>query len=143
MRVLIDTNVVVDVLQQREPWAQAGNRIFLSNANHLITGCLTAKELTDIYYFARKQFRGMEDVDKRARNVIENLMGLFEIIDTLSEDCRNAVAIKNNDYEDAVMIASAQRAEVDCIVTRNSEHYAAAQIPVYSPDSFLAVLEEH
>lgn len=141
MKVLLDTNVVVDVLQQREPWNQVGNRIFLSNANHLISGCLTAKELTDIHYFARKQFKGMENVDERARAVIEKLMGLFEIIDTLSEDCRNAVAIKNSDYEDAVMIASAQRAAVDCIVTRNPEHYMVSPVPVYSPDDFLGILE--
>ena len=53
MKVLLDTNIIVDVLQKREPWFEAGEKIFLAVAGNLITGCVTAKELADIYYFSR------------------------------------------------------------------------------------------
>lgn len=141
MRALIDTNVIVDVLQQRQPWCETGNSIFVAAANNVITGCLTAKEIADIHFFSCKQFKGQENVEERARNIIGKLMSIFEVIDTLSVDCRTALGIENNDYEDAIMIASAQREDVDCIITRNPEHFKKSQIPVYSPDEFLKQAE--
>ena len=142
MRVLIDTNIVVDVLQQREPWCKAGSDIFLAVANRIITGCLTAKEITNIYYFARKQFKGENNVDKKARSVVEKLVSLFEIIDTQAVDCKNALGIENSDYEDAVMIASAERAAADCLVTRNPEHFKTSKLPIYDPEAFLKALNK-
>ena len=140
MKALIDTNVIVDVLQQREPWCEDGNRIFLAIANEVITGCLTAKEIADIHFFSRKQFKGQKNVDSLARDVVTKLMSLFEIIDTLAADCQTAVGISNHDFEDAIMISSARRAGADCIITRDSEHYRGAQIPVYNPEEFLKML---
>lgn len=141
MRVLLDTNVVLDVLQKRDPWFQAGKEIFLAVAAKQIEGCLTAKEVADIYYFSRKQFRGEEDIDKTIRGIISGLLALFEIIDTTGEDCRNAFGIVNNDYEDAIMIASAQRSGIDLIVTRNTEHFKQSPVPFYTPEGFVQLLE--
>ena len=140
MRVLLDTNVIVDVLQRREPWFSDGQKIFYAVANKQITGCITAKEAADIHFFSRKQFTGQENVDAKARQVMTKLYALFELIDTLGIDCQNAIAIENNDYEDAIMIESATRAGLDCIVTRNTEHFKVAPIPVYSPAEFAAKL---
>ena len=70
MKVLIDTNVIVDVLQSREPWCRQGQEIFLAAANRRIIGCITAKEAADIHFFARKQFAGQDRVDEKARNVL-------------------------------------------------------------------------
>ena len=53
-----------------------------------------------------------------------------------------AIAIANNDYEDAVMIESAVRSGIDCIVTRNPEHFKPSSIPVYSPSEFAQKLNE-
>ena len=142
MRALLDTNVIVDVLQRREPWFQNGRTIFLAVANKQITGCITAKQAADIHFFSRKQFRGEENVDEKARNVVSKLYALFELIDTLGIDCQNAVALPNNDYEDAILITSGVRAGVDCIVTRNPEHFKVSTVPIYSPESFVAYLAE-
>jgi predicted nucleic acid-binding protein len=140
MRVLLDTNVIVDVLQQREPWFADGQKIFYAIANKQITGCITAKEAADIHFFSRKQFTGQENVDVKARQVMTKLYALFELIDTLGIDCQNAIAIENNDYEDAIMIESAVRSGLDCIVTRNPEHFKPSPIPVYSPSEFVQKL---
>ena len=141
MRALIDTNVIVDVLQQREPWFNAGSRIFLAIANHQCIGCITAKEAADIHFFSKKQFKGQENVDEKARQILAKIFSLFEVIDTLAIDCQDAIGINNHDYEDAIMIASAQRADVDCIVTRNLDHYKTSPVNVYSPDQFLGILQ--
>ena len=142
MRALLDTNVIVDVLQRREPWFSDGKKIFYAIANKQIIGCITAKEAADIHYFSRKQFTGQKNVDAKARQVMAKLYALFELIDTLAIDCQNAIAIENNDYEDAIMIESATRAGLDCIITKNPDHFKTAAISVYSPAEFVAGLSE-
>ena len=142
MRVLLDTNVVVDVLQRREPWFSDGQKIFYAIANKQIIGCITAKEAADIHFFSRKQFTGQENVDAKARQVMTKLYALFELIDTLGIDCQNAIAIENNDYEDTIMIESAMRSGLDCIITRNPEHFRTSPIPVYSPSEFVQKIIE-
>ena len=97
MRVLLDTNVIVDVLQQREPWFNSGKQLFLAVANEQIIGCLTSKQVADIHFFSRKQFKGEDNVDEKARGIVTKIMTIFEVIDTLGIDCQNAIAIKNND----------------------------------------------
>ena len=141
MRVLLDTNVVLDVLQKREPWFQDGAVIFRAIANNQVTGCLTAKQITDIHFFARKQFKGNENVDGKARQVIGKLLSLFDLIDTLGIDCRNAIGINNGDFEDAVLIESTLRAGIDRIVTRNLEHFRPCPVQVCSPSEFAGMLK--
>ena len=137
MRAILDTNVVVDVLQRREPWFQDGAVIFRAIANKRVTGCLTAKQIADLHFFSRKQFKGEENVDARARQVVGKILSLFELIDTLGIDCQNALGINNGDYEDAILIESAARAGVEYIVTRNPAHYKTSSVQVYSPAEFV------
>lgn len=138
MKVLLDTNIVVDVLQDREPMNLSGRKIFLAVASKRINGYLTAKEIADIHFFARKQFKGQENVDEKARRVVAKIMTIFGIIDTMKEDCRQAIGIPNGDYEDAIMIASAQRCHLDVIITRNTKHFEIGNISVYEPDKFVS-----
>lgn len=137
MRAILDTNVVVDVLQRREPWFQDGAVIFRAIANKRVTGCLTAKQIADLHFFSRKQFKGEENVDARARQVVGKILSLFELIDTLGIDCQNALGINNGDYEGAILIESAARAGVEYIVTRNPAHYKTSSVQVYSPAEFV------
>ena len=74
------------------------------------------------------------------RKALGILFSLFEIIDTCGIDCRKALTSGVSDYEDAVMIETASRAEIDCIVTRNLKDYAGAPMPVYSPTQFIELL---
>lgn len=141
MRIVLDTNIIVDVLQQREPWFIDGQKIFIAIANKQIIGCITAKQAADIHFFSRKQFKGQENVDEKARRVLSSLFLLFELLDTLGIDCQKAIAVNNNDYEDALLMKSAERAGIDGIVTRNSEHFKTSSVPVYSPRQFIRILE--
>ena len=114
--------------------------MFLAVAEKEIHGFITAKEVADIHFFSRKQFRGEENVDKRVRGIISGILSLFDIVDTLGEDCQNAFGIENNDYEDAIMITSAKRAGIDFIVTRNTEHFVQSPVPVYTPSDFVRLI---
>lgn len=137
MRVLIDTCVVIDGLQSREPFCKSAQTIFLSAANNQLIGCITAKAATDIYYLMHHYTHD----DKMSRDVLTKLFTIFEVLDTTGMDCRRAVPSAISDYEDAVMVETAIRVEVDCIVTRNLCDYRNAAIPVYSPEDFLQKLE--
>ena len=141
MKVLLDTNVILDVLQKRSPWFDDGKKIFLAVATKQVDGFVTAKEIADIYFFSRKQFKGEEGIDKTVRKIISGILALFGIVDTLGEDCQNALGIENNDYEDAIMMTSAQRAGIDLIVTRNTEHFIQSPVPVCTPAGFVRQLK--
>ena len=137
MRVLLDTCVVVDVLQRREPFYQDAYKVFLAAANCHIDAFLTAKSLTDIYYLTH---RSTHD-DKQTRKVLSMLLIPFDLLDTAGMDCRKALSSDISDFEDAVMAESALRTNMDCIVTRNKKDYARFPVPVFSPAELLALLE--
>ena len=137
MRALLDTCVVIDVLQQREPFYHDAYKVFLAVANRHADGFLTAKSLTDIYYLTHR----FTHDDKQARKVLSTLLIPFDLLDTAGMDCRKAIASDISDFEDAVMVESALRANMDCIVTRNKKDYARSSVPVYSPAELLALLE--
>ena len=101
-----------------------------------------ASHTTDIHFFSGKQFKGEENVDAKARQVIGKLLTLFELVDTLGIDCQNALGVNNGDYEDAILIESAARAGIDCIVTRNPARYKESPIQMYAPDEFVSVISQ-
>lgn len=138
MRALIDTCVIIDVLQNREPFAKNAQAVFLAAANNQYTGCITAKASTDIYYLMHRHTHD----DKASREVLNKLFSLFDVLDTSGMDCRRAIPSPISDFEDAVMTETAVRSEVDCIVTRNIGDYIKSAVQVYTPEQFLNKLKE-
>ena len=133
MRALIDTCVIIDALQNREPFAQEAQQIFFTIANKHATGYISAKSVLDIYYLTHRSTHS----DDATRKILKTLLGLFDILDTTQLDCRQALSSDISDYEDAVMCETAKRCDVDCIVTRNQKDYAKSEVTVYSPAEFL------
>lgn len=141
MKALIDTCVIVDVLQSREPFCEKAQALFIAAANNQFTGCITAKSATDIYYLTHRYTHD----DKASRAVLNKLFMIFEVLDTAGMDCRHAIPSPISDFEDAVMAETAVRTEMDCIVTRNIKDFANSSVPVFSVEEFLdklAVTEE-
>ena len=137
MRALIDTCIVIDALQNREGFCDDAQKIFLAAANKRFVGFLSAKAVTDIYYLTHHYIHS----DKDTRAVLSTLFQLFELLDTAGIDCRKAISSDISDYEDAVMVESAVRSGVDCIVTRNIKDYSKSPVPVYLPSNFLKLIE--
>ena len=136
MRALIDTCIIIDALQNREPFSENAQQIFLLAANQKFTGYVTAKSVTDIYYLMHRCTHN----DKETRNVLNKLLIIFGIMDTAGVDCRHALISNVSDYEDAVMIETAKRSDADCIITRNTKDYAHADITVYTPNEFIDII---
>lgn len=133
MKALIDTCILVDALQNREPFCIDAQKIFLAVANRQFDGCFTAKASADIYYLSHR----ITHSDAESRQILSKLFMLYDLLDTTAMDCRHAITSELTDYEDAIMVETALRAGCDCIVTRNLKDYKNAPISVYSPSDFL------
>ena len=79
--------------------------------------------------------------DAETRKILGKLFTLFHLLDTTSLDCRKAISSEIGDYEDAIMVETAIRSEMDCIVTRNVKDYTKSSVKVYEPSTFLKLLE--
>jgi len=137
MKVLVDTCVIIDALQSRVPFAEVAEKIFIYSANKQFEGYITAKSVTDIYYLTHR----LTHSDAETRKILSKLFILFHLLDTTSLDCRKAISSEISDYEDAIMVETAIRSEMDCIVTRNVQDYMKCSVMVYEPSVFLKLLE--
>ena len=139
MKVLIDTCVIIDALQNRQPFAPEAEQIFLLAANQKFDAFITAKSSTDIFYLTKKVTHSNE----LTREILNRIFQIFELLDTAGIDCKSALVTEiSSDYEDAVMIETAKRTGMDCIITRNEHDYSKSYVPVYSPDDFLQKFQE-
>jgi predicted nucleic acid-binding protein len=135
MRVLLDTNVVLDYLLDREPFAEAAAGVWEAHRQRRIEAFISAITPINIFYIARK----LKGVDS-ALAITRALIVEFKII-TLSESVlKHAISTSLKDYEDAVQIASAILSNLDAIVTRNLKDYSTSQLQVYTPLGLLKVL---
>ena len=138
MKILIDTNVIIDALTSREPWNESAEKIFIMAANNIVDMYITTSSATDIYYLVRKHLHNAET----ARQVMSKLYSLVGILEVKQEDCIDALASPITDYEDAVVEQVARRSGVECIVTRNQKDYEAGLIKVFLPDDFIQFMEQ-
>lgn len=138
MRILIDTNVVIDALTSREPWNENAEKIFIMAANNIIDMNITASSATDIYYLVRKYLHNTET----AKQIMVKLYSLAGILDVTESDCMEALASPISDYEDAVIEQVARRSGVDYIVTRNQKDYKEGVMKVILLEEFIKLIEQ-
>ncbi len=136
MKVLIDTNIIIDALTGREPFREAAEKIFILAANQIEELYITANSVTDIYYLIRKHLHDSE----QTKHTMAKLFELFYILDVTSEDCQKALWIDIKDYEDAVISVCANRNHIDYIITRNIKDYKYSNTPAILPDAFIKLV---
>jgi predicted nucleic acid-binding protein len=133
MRVLFDSDVVLDVLLDRPGFAEPATALFDANEEGRLDGYISAITPVNVFYIARK-LKGAE----RARRIAGELLTVFRVCRLDQETLQIALPLPLADYEDAVQLASALAAQLDAIVTRNLEDYKNATLPVFSPAELLA-----
>ena len=138
MRAVIDTCVILDYLQCREPFFDDALNIAIGRANNEFETYITASSLTDLYYIIHRHTHSSIET----RRIISDLTVLFGLIDTYAEDCINALHSEMKDYEDSVMSETAYRIKADCIVTRNIKDYERSRVPAVLPSEFLMNTEK-
>jgi len=137
MKILLDTNVVLDLLLAREPFVRQAREIFLMVENGRIEGFLCATSIVTLHYLVGRQ-KGRIEAD----SVISDLLSLFQIASVDKNVLLHASANNGNDYEDSVIYTAAERNGVDVIVTRDTKGFALSKVTVMSPEVFLAGVGE-
>lgn len=136
MRILVDTNIILDVLLKREPHNKAAQVILTKCADREITGYLAAHSIPNIFYVLRKDYSQEE-----RRKFIRNLCEIFRISDLNAEKIVSAIDNEQFwDFEDCLQEECAAAETVDYIVTRNSGDFKLSRVKVIEPDEFVKLL---
>ena len=133
MRLLIDLNILLDVIQRREPFYEASAAVLSKVLRQEAAGYLPGHSLTTLYYFVKK-YAGRE----RADEVVDWMLATLEVIPEGKPLLRFARTLAFSDFEDAVVASAAAAAGCDRIVTRNVADFTRSPIRAVTPDEPLA-----
>ncbi len=136
MVVLVDTNIIIDALANREPYADNAKKILEKCAAREVTGILAAHSIPNMFYIFRKNF----SQDER-RFLLKNLCNIFKISDLNTK--KILAALENEkfvDFEDCLQEECAVESMADYIVTRNPADFANSRVKVILPEEFLKKL---
>ncbi len=136
MRILFDTNVVLDVLLARAPHAAAAADLLTRVESGQLQGLLGATTVTTIHYLATKAVGR----DLAAQHVA-TLLDLFDVAAVTRAILAAALDAGFADYEDAVLHQAAVHASATGIVTRNGRDFERATLPIYAPEELLRLLD--
>lgn len=132
-RILIDTNVLLDYLLEREPFFEDAKEVILSCIDGKAKGCIASHSISNMFFILRKDYSV-----KERREVLLNLCKIFDVegidkaklISGLSND-------DFSDFEDCLQMECAKSYEADYIVTRNVSDYATSEIKAITPKDYL------
>jgi predicted nucleic acid-binding protein len=136
MKVLFDTNVILDVLLDREPFSAAASLLLAKAEQGEIAGFACATTITTIYYLAAKILGA-----KMASCHVQSLLSLLNVAPVNKLVLENAVSSQFRDFEDAVLHEAALLTGVQHIVTRNASDFKNSLIPIHEPEEFLHAFE--
>ena len=133
MKLLIDTNIILDALMAREPWAASAEALLLAIAEEKAEGYITANTFTDLFYILRKHLKDKN----QTKQALLSLLTTINILDVNSTDCEKAFDLSMPDYEDALLAHCGKRHKVETIVTRNKKHFENSPVKAITPDESL------
>ena len=136
MKVMFDTNVILDVLLERLPFAGPAAILLARAERGEIQGFACATTVTTIFYLARKAV-GRE----LARGQVGDLLSILNIAPVNRAVLERAAESEIDDFEDAVIVESARQVQARAILTRNERDFAKSPIPIYSPIALPALLD--
>ena len=135
--VLIDLNILLDVLQKREPFYEISAALLATVETGRVKGFVAAHSITTLFYLIRKDRSAAE-----ARATITNLMQFIKIAPVDQSTIEQALNLDYGDYEDAVQMISAVQCKADYLITRNVKDYQPALLTVLKPVEFLGTLRK-
>ncbi len=135
MKILFDTNIVLDLLMDRLPYSDAAAELFSKVEDGTIIGCLCGTTITTVFYLAAKTVG-----TARAREEIGKLLSLFDVAPVNRQVLESALVLDFSDFEDAVIHEAACHVGADAIVTRNQRDFRKSGVTVYTPEEMAKVL---
>jgi predicted nucleic acid-binding protein len=134
-RILLDTNILLDVVLARKPHAEAGEVLWEMIEEHNAEGRLAAHALTTFYYLVRKQRDHV-----RAKNAVHSLLQVFKVASVDGPVIQEALQMPGSDFEDCVTAAAAHRSGCAFIVTRDPRGFRASPVEAVTPEAAVGVL---
>lgn len=136
MKILFDTDVVLDLLLERDPFAHTATKLVDRVEKGRIQGALCATTVTTVHYVAVKSIGA-----RSTERAIAKLLALFEIAPVHRSALQSALDAKFPDFEDAVIYHSARQINAQGIVTRNVKDFKKATLRIYTPWDLLNALQ--
>ena len=137
MKVLIDSNVVLNKLLMQPDFFAGSNTIFILAETGYITGYISASAVTDIFYITGKSLGKAE-----AHKAIKKMLDVFRPATVTGEDIYKALELEWNDFEDSVQFVVGESLSVDYIITRNTKDFSSANIPAITPEQFIETITD-
>ncbi len=137
MRVLIDTNIIIDVLANREGFSEPASQLFKLCEVGKVQGMIYALSIANIVYIMRKELDR-----EQIKDVIAKLSAIFTISDMKGDDFKKAAALPMDDFEDALQSVCAARLKADFIVTRNLKDFKGSKVMAIKPSELIERMAE-
>ena len=134
-RVLFDTNVLLDVLLDRQPYVEASAAAWAIVESGISEGVLAAHAVTTIHYLARKHMGIV-----KAKRILATVVKVFGVAAVDNAVILEALQLPFNDFEDAVTAAAARVAGCDCIVTRDPKGFRGSPVRSLTPEAVIPLL---
>jgi predicted nucleic acid-binding protein len=134
-RILLDTNVVLDVLLDRKPYADASAAAWAAVETGVSEGMLAAHAVTTIHYLMRKEMG-----NTKAARTISAILRVFEVAAVDGVVIREALQLPVSDFEYAVTAAAARLAGCECIVTRDPKGFRGSAVRSMTPEAVMPLL---
>ena len=134
MKVLLDTNIIVDIISKREGYIKSLTVLECCEEGYA-EGSVSTTTVTDVMYILRKQ-----TAPNTVRNAMQTLLAILDVADVVKSDITNAFTGEISDFEDAVQASCAARYKMDYIITRNVKDFTNSSVQAILPDDFLKLL---
>ena len=135
MKLLIDANILLDVLQNRENFVRASSMVWKLCETEQAKGYISALTFANLVYIMRKEMDA-----QRIEEVLHMLSLIFEFAELNDSDLFRAAALQWPDFEDAVQSVTAERIHADYIITRNVRDFSRSKVIAFTPDELIARL---
>lgn len=136
MKVFVDTNVLLDVLAQRQPFYASSARVWSLSEVGACEAVISAISFNNVYYIVRKA----QDADV-ARKALSLLRDVFVSVPPDRRILNQAIDSEIADFEDAIQFYSAVRVGADYLVTRDAGDFPSGSLPVLTPEEFCVLFD--
>lgn len=134
MKLMIDANVILDVLCERDPFYYESAMVWdLCEAGE-VEGCLSVLSFANMVYVMRSSKRDVQFIEKQLRSC-------FTFADLTSVIIHEAASLEWADFEDAVQSVTAKKVRADFIITRNTRDFKKSAVPAVTPAEFLQIMK--
>lgn len=135
MRLLIDANILLDVLQNREPYCEKSSLIWKLCETEQDEGYISALTYANLVYVMRKELE-----PSKIEDVLQKLALVFKCADLTADDLAKVAEMKWDDFEDAVQSVTAERVHADYIITRNVRDFKNSKVMAFMPSEYIVRL---